>query len=342
MLESIPLRSEWRRERRAKRMLVRVCVRCLWVSSALLTLTATLAPHSLHAKNKEGLALGEHFAPSGDVRLHYTVAGHGPLVIVCSPGWGIGAGYLRHGLAPLEEHFTVLYLDTRGSGGSSRPSDPAKMSAEDMGDDLERLRIFLQLPALDLLGHSDSGSIVLDYAERYSSNARRIIFVDGITIDDEYRPEKDVKEQQEELFKPIANDPRYAKALEASSQTPEMKDDAMARYLGVILPIYFADLSNLPRIMPALTDSKVSAWAWEYHNKANQVYRWNQLGRLKDVKAAALILVGKQDRICPPRVAEHVHAGIAGSQLIEFEGSGHFPWIEQPEPFFHAIEKFLQ
>lgn len=315
----------------------RVCV-----LFALLLLAAVFTRRDVFAEAGDGLKAGEHFAPSGDVQLHYTVAGYGPLLIVCSPGWGIGAGYLRHGLAPLEAHFTVLYLDTRGSGGSSRPSDPARMSAADMGDDLENLRKFLQLPTLDLLGHSDSGSIVLDYAERYPSTARHIIFVDGITIDDYQRPKEDVQEQQEELFKPIENDPRYAAALEASSKAPELKDDAMAHYLGVILPIYFADISKLQQITPALAGSKVSAWAWEYHNKANKRYPWSQLERVREVKAATLILVGKQDRICPPRIAEHVHAGIAGSQLLELDGSGHFPWIEQPAKFFETIERFLR
>ena len=33
------------------------------------------------------LAPGEHDTPVNDVQLHYTIAGHGPLVFVCSPGW---------------------------------------------------------------------------------------------------------------------------------------------------------------------------------------------------------------------------------------------------------------
>jgi pimeloyl-ACP methyl ester carboxylesterase len=67
------------------------------------------------------LAVGSHQAKLADVSLHYVVAGHGHLVFVTSPGWGIGSLYLQRGLAPLEKTFTVVYLDTRGSGGSSRP-----------------------------------------------------------------------------------------------------------------------------------------------------------------------------------------------------------------------------
>ncbi len=91
----------------------------------------------LWAADSVRLAAGEHDAPVNDVQLHYTIAGHGPLVFVCSPGWGPGSLYLQRGLAPLEEHFTLLFIDTRGSGKSSRPADVKRMSASDMADDIE-------------------------------------------------------------------------------------------------------------------------------------------------------------------------------------------------------------
>jgi hypothetical protein len=65
------------------------------------------------------LTLGEHVATVNGLRFHYIVAGHGPLVIVQAPGWGIGAAYLENGLAPLKKHFTLLTFDPRGTGGSS-------------------------------------------------------------------------------------------------------------------------------------------------------------------------------------------------------------------------------
>ncbi len=83
------------------------------------------------------LAPGEHHAPVNDVQLRYMIAGHGPLVFICSPGWGSGLLYLQRGLAPLEERFTLLFIDTRGSGKPSRPADVKRMSASDMADDIE-------------------------------------------------------------------------------------------------------------------------------------------------------------------------------------------------------------
>src|SRR5688572_23452948 len=67
------------------------------------------------------LAKGEHGIDLKGVRLHYVVRGQGPVLFVTSPGWGVGSNYLQSSLTPLEQKFTVVYIDTRGSGGSSRP-----------------------------------------------------------------------------------------------------------------------------------------------------------------------------------------------------------------------------
>ena len=43
-------------------------------------------------------AVGSHQAPLADVHLHYVVAGHGPLLLVTSPGWGLAHFIFREGL----------------------------------------------------------------------------------------------------------------------------------------------------------------------------------------------------------------------------------------------------
>ena len=115
------------------------------------------------------LSLGEHDTVLSGIRFHYVVVGHGPLLVVQAPGWGIGSTYLQTGLAPLEKHFTLLLYDPRGSGSSGRPADETQLSTSDMIDDLERLRMYWKLKALDLLGHSQGGSVALGYAERYAA-----------------------------------------------------------------------------------------------------------------------------------------------------------------------------
>lgn len=67
--------------------------------------------------------VNDYMATTNDVELSYSIAGAGPPLVVTSPGWGIGSDYLKHGLKPLLEYFTIVFVTTRGSGRSTRPAD---------------------------------------------------------------------------------------------------------------------------------------------------------------------------------------------------------------------------
>ena len=149
--------------------------------SSYLGVGCVLAVSLCSAGRSEKLSPGEHDAPIRDVQLHYTVAGKGPLVFACSPGWGAGSLYLQQGLAPLEKNYTLLFIDTRGSGKSSQPQDATRMTALEMAEDIEALRSYLSLDQIILIGHSDSGAIGLFCAERYPGQLAKLVVIDGIS-----------------------------------------------------------------------------------------------------------------------------------------------------------------
>src|ERR1700733_2798705 len=155
------------------------------------------------------LAVGPHDPQLADVHLHYVVAGHGPLLLVTSPGWGIASLYLQRGLAPLEQQFTLLYVDTRGSGGSTRPENSEQMSTAVMADDIDRLRSYLGLDSINLLGHSNGGAIALDYAERYPQRAEKVVLVETEVLDDRA---ENATQRSLTLWH---DDPKYKNAIQA-------------------------------------------------------------------------------------------------------------------------------
>ena len=55
-----------------------------------------------------------------------------------------------------------------------------------------------------------------------------------------------------------------------------------------------------------------------------------------------LVLVGAEDMITPPAIAQAMAAAIPGARLMEIPGAGHLPCLEQPVPTTRAILKFLQ
>jgi pimeloyl-ACP methyl ester carboxylesterase len=55
-----------------------------------------------------------------------------------------------------------------------------------------------------------------------------------------------------------------------------------------------------------------------------------------------LVIVGADDALPPPAVAEALRDGIAGAQLVVIPDAGHMSNLEQPVPFALALWSFLR
>jgi pimeloyl-ACP methyl ester carboxylesterase len=63
--------------------------------------------------------------------------------------------------------------------------------------------------------------------------------------------------------------------------------------------------------------------------------------RLGEVAVPALVLVGREDRLTPPRWAAALAAGLAGARLVEVPAAGHCVHLEQPEAVGAQLVEFL-
>jgi proline iminopeptidase len=59
--------------------------------------------------------------------------------------------------------------------------------------------------------------------------------------------------------------------------------------------------------------------------------------RLGEIDVPTLILTGRDDFFCPPSQAERMHRGIRGAEMVVFERSGHYPFVEEAEAFRDAL-----
>jgi pimeloyl-ACP methyl ester carboxylesterase len=305
---------------------------------AVIVLVSLLCQSAIAADAR--LAAGEHDIDLGEVRLHYVVRGQGPLLFVTSPGWGSGSNYLQSSLMPLEAKLTIVYIDTRGSGGSSRPADRSQMSQGVMADDIDKLRERLGLEHIDLLGHSDGGTIAIEYGVRHPQQARKLLLIaPGVLGDRE-------PEATGAILKLWSSDPHYQDAVREvyeSDWGPGLTDEAFGRSLLKMLPLYFADPE---RYLAAFTKmhltGRLSSYAQlaqsEAQNKANR----DQTKDVGLIRARTLIINGTSDWICPHAVAQRLHAAIPHSELRLYANKGHFPWIEDGPRFFDEVQRFMQ
>jgi len=64
--------------------------------------------------------------------------------------------------------------------------------------------------------------------------------------------------------------------------------------------------------------------------------------RLGEIKAPAKMIVGAQDRLTPPKYSQFLDEHLPASQGVEvIPGGGHMIYLENPQPFNRAVEKFV-
>ncbi|KAK2802074.1 hypothetical protein FQN51_004984 [Onygenales sp. PD_10] len=283
--------------------------------------------------------------PRNGLSYNYTVRGDStankPMLLVQCPGWGIGPNYLISGLEPLEQSFLLVYFHPRGSGGSSRTADPARMGSFTMAGDLERFREFLeidQFPAM--LGHSNGGTIVLAYAERWPQNVAKIILVDHrlLGYDDSAMFMKFREERR--------GDPRYEQAYATAEKYRPTSDVGLRDFIISVAPIYFYDPEmHVPRYMRTLGYGPVSISCM---NRMRECDRHPEAGKcmiggLKDVKAKTLLLFGRQDSQCTTDNAFQTrNLGLGHATIEILDRCGHYPWLERPEETFTIIKEFIE
>ena len=65
------------------------------------------------------------------------------------------------------------------------------------------------------------------------------------------------------------------------------------------------------------------------------------LARVGQLRLPALVVVGEDDQLTPPKYAEFLTGAIPGAQLVRIPRAGHYVMLEQPEETNLAICQFL-
>jgi pimeloyl-ACP methyl ester carboxylesterase len=62
---------------------------------------------------------------------------------------------------------------------------------------------------------------------------------------------------------------------------------------------------------------------------------------LREIRVPVLGIYGNSDRIINPNQADLIAEGVALANVARFEGSGHFPMMDEAERFHHTLRDFL-
>ena len=77
--------------------------------------------------------------------IYYVAFGKGPPLVVVHGGPGADHTYFLPWLLPLARTHRLIFIDERGSGRSQRLQDASQYTSENMVDDVEAVRVALNL-----------------------------------------------------------------------------------------------------------------------------------------------------------------------------------------------------
>jgi 3-oxoadipate enol-lactonase len=264
------------------------------------------------------------FVNVGGRRLAYEeVTADGPrgtVLLLC----GIGAkrqGWYKQ-LPVLGRHFRALALDYRDVGDS----DPARdaYSIRELADDVYALASRLGIARASLVGISMGGFIALELALAYPDFVDRLALVVTSAGGSTH----------------VSTSSEVMRALMPGDEEVESGEGAR-RVCSLVAGPGFAErhpeaideFVEIARHNPMHVDAYLRQLAaCRAHDVAD---------RLDDIAAPTLVIHGDADPLVPVENGRHLAAGIAGAELIVYEGVGHIPEVEAFERFNDDLVSFL-
>ncbi len=257
--------------------------------------------------------------------LSYESLGSGRPVLMMHGGLGLSHDYLRPYFDRLAESNTVVFYDHFGNGRSGRPEDFADLTFDRLTSDAAALMSALGHETFTLVGHSYGSFVAQEFAARHGDRLDGLVLVDAVPAFD-YQPTVSGSETQMAAFGKLFSQP--------------MADDADWRDAwNTVVEMYFHKWDpDVGADLDARTVYEHRAW----NAGGGLLGSYNVVEALPKVAAPALVMAGAHDGITPPEPgAERIAALLPNAELKIFEGSGHYPFIEEEEAFFDALRGWL-
>jgi pimeloyl-ACP methyl ester carboxylesterase len=266
-------------------------------------------------------------------RRAYRVAGSGPVLLLIH-GIGDNSTTWSTVQTQLAQRFTVIAPDLLGHGKSDKPRADYSVAAYANG--MRDLLSVLDVEKVTVVGHSLGGGVAMQFAYQFPQLVERLILVGagGVT--------KDVN-----VALRIASLPLGTEALALLRLPLALPALQLAGRIGGTLlgsTGLGRDIPDMLRILADLPEPTASA---AFARTLRAVVDWRgqvvtMLDRCYLTESVPVQLIwGSKDSVIPVEHARMAHAAMPGAQLEIFEGSGHFPFHDDPDRFVHLVEKFI-
>ncbi|GGP49298.1 alpha/beta hydrolase [Shewanella algicola] len=241
----------------------------------------------------------------------------------------------------LKSGYRVIIPDQIGFGKSTKP-DFYQYSFGQLALNTKLLLDSLQINQFELVGHSMGGILATTFAVNYPSAVSKLILINPIGLEDysQYVQFKDVNFfYKNELGKTLDKARNYQKANYYDGKWS-------SEYEKLLVPL---------QGMLAGDDWPIVAWnnALTY----GPIFSENLVDRFSQITSETVLIIGTRDQTGPGRgwlkegvtrklgeykkLGVNAHQLIKGSTLIELEGLGHMPQIEDYPVFIKAFHQAI-
>ncbi|KUH85047.1 MULTISPECIES: alpha/beta hydrolase [unclassified Mycobacterium] len=266
-------------------------------------------------------------------RRAYRVAGSGPAILLIH-GIGDNSTTWNAVQAKLAQRFTVIAPDLLGHGKSDKPRADYSVAAYANG--MRDLMSVLDIDRVTVIGHSLGGGVAMQFAYQFPQLVDRLILVGagGVT--------RDVN-----IALRFASLPMGSEAL-ALLRLPLVLPTLQV--VGRVAGGVFGSTGlgrDLPQVLRILNDLPEPTASSAFARTLRAVVDWRgqvvtMLDRCYLTQSVPVQLIwGSGDAVIPVSHARMAHAAMPGSRLEIFEGSGHFPFHDDPDRFVEVVEKFI-
>jgi len=237
--------------------------------------------------------------------------------------------------------FDVIAVDQVGFGKSSMPHN-YQYTFQQLAINTKTLLDTLSVDSAIILGHSMGGMLAIRFAIMYPERVERLILEDPIGLED-----------WKQVVPYSSVDAEYEKEL---AKTPETAKKYMVDnyFHGEWIPRYDS-LLNLNRAFYG--SEKFKDYAWSMALTSDMIYTQPVCYELDKIKVPTLLIIGLKDRTAigrervTPEMASQLGnyadlgkktaAAINGAELIELEGVGHIPHVENFKLFNEKLMHLL-
>jgi proline iminopeptidase len=316
-------------------------------SFLFILITLLVFVQNTKAEQSKGFSITEGLVRCIDgVDLYYQVRGTGQdTLVMLHGGPGLNFDYLAPDLKPLEESFTLIYYDQRGSGRSSLVSQPDLLTVDDHVADLEAVRKYFGIDRLSLFGHSWGAMLASFYALKHPEKLSRMVFASP-------GPPRNTPYMQQLIpnlmeWMDSATQAKAEQLMEARQDATISAKATCEAFWELFIRSYFADPHDLETIRSMRGNFCSGSETALLNGGLVWIHTFESAGefdlrnKLQDVNIPVLIISGTED-IFPEESMREWKAAYPDSRLILLEQAAHYPQIEQPQEYFPLVKEFLR